>query len=226
MKFTLFIYIVLILASCNFEKNEGVGPKSAHPLVNYFYPYDSSARIYCYRNVTDGISEEFHRVYGYKDSKGYHIGVDILSPDGQRLIEAFVYNYDSLDVHLQMETISTGVPKPARIIKKNIFPWNEKSVGVFTSAYPSSQKSLEISQELNRTFLEKINSFLVISNEQRKAVSFKEVRKKRKYFKASNKIQNSDSLETISIFAEGFGLVEFYDKNKKIHFKLEKVITQ
>jgi hypothetical protein len=40
------------------------------------------------------------------------------------------------------------------------------------------------------------------------------------------KKEQSISTTGESIFAEGFGLIEFYSKNKVAHFKLEKVISQ
>lgn len=226
MNYAFIFVITLILISCNSEKPKVETPKSVHPFANYFYPYDSSARIFCYRNISDGLTEEFHRVYGYKDSKGYHIGVDRLTPDGQRLVESLVYNYDSLDVHLQMETFSTGMPKPTLLKKNKLIPWGEKSQSYFSSIYPSRRDSLEINEEWNRTFIKKLDSFVVINNERRKAIVFSETRKKRRYFKLTNKDDNTEIIESTSIFAEGFGLVEFYDKDKKTHYKLEKVITQ
>jgi hypothetical protein len=42
----------------------------------------------------------------------------------------------------------------------------------------------------------------------------------------TSKTIQSISTEGESIFAEGFGLIEFYSKNKIAHFKLEKVISQ
>jgi hypothetical protein len=112
-------------------------------------------------------------------------------------------------------------------LKKNkLIPWGEKSQSYFSSIYPSRRDSLEINEEWNRTFIKKLDSFVVINNERRKAIVFSETRKKRRYFKLTNKDDNTEIIESTSIFAEGFGLVEFYDKDKKTHYKLEKVITQ
>ena len=38
--------------------------------------------------------------------------------------------------------------------------------------------------------------------------------------------ENSKSVTRISYFSKGFGLVEWHSLNKKVHFRLEQVLTQ
>jgi hypothetical protein len=38
--------------------------------------------------------------------------------------------------------------------------------------------------------------------------------------------ENSKSIQRISYFSEGFGLVEWHSLNKKVHYRLEQVLSQ
>ena len=38
--------------------------------------------------------------------------------------------------------------------------------------------------------------------------------------------ESTNQAEMISLFAEGFGLVEWFSKDKKLHFRLEKILYQ
>jgi hypothetical protein len=217
--------ILLVLNSCDSNKSAYTPPKSAHPFANYFYPYDSIPRIYCYRNVANGLDEEFHRIFGIKDSKGHHIIVEKYSPDG-RLIEAFNYNYDSLDV-LQHIVVDRKKHKNSVPLKKNKrLPWNEKDQSIFISEYPSHFDSLIVIDTLKRKISRKNFEHLVLEEETRKSMLVDEIISKTLFNIYTKKTITNLRTEGQSIYSEGFGLVEFYSKNKTVHFKLEKVISQ
>ena len=97
IKCIFFFLSAITIVSCSF--NEQI--KSTHPNAAYFYPIDSIPKIYLYRDVANGLDEEFHRVYSLGDKAGEHIIVERYSSDG-RILEALNYNVDSLDLQDHM----------------------------------------------------------------------------------------------------------------------------
>lgn len=228
MKYVAILGLFMILVACKSDKKtEGVA-KSVHPYANYFYPYDSVPRIYCYRNVANGLDEEFHRIYGVKDKLGHHIVVERYAQDG-RILEALNYNYDSLDIIDHMVVDRNKHKNSVPLLKRTLIPWDEKNESWFWTEYPSQFDSTIIIETTKRKFSKRINDFTVLENEKRKSIAFSYTTKRTLMNIITKK--PSKPLETIGelIFSEGFGLVEFttnYSGKLIEHFKLEKVITQ
>jgi hypothetical protein len=219
------IYLLLLLiASCGLNSKKDSTLNSAHPNINYFYPYDSVPRIYCYRNIANGLDEEFHRIYGIKDSKGHHIVVEKYASTG-RIIEAFNYNYDSLDVIDHMVVNRNNLKTQAVLVKTKLFPFSDAEQTWFASKYAGHIDSTLILDELKRKVQKKNVDYLVMDEEKRKAIYYSDFRRLT-MINIFSKKETSLNTEGFSIFAEGFGLVEFYSKNKIAHYKLEKVLTQ
>ena len=105
IKFIFFFLSAVTIFSCTSNKQI----KSTHPYADYFYPYDTIPKIYLYRDVANGLDEEFHRVYSLGDKAGKHIIVERYSSDG-RILEALNYNLDSLDLqdHMVVNFIFSG----------------------------------------------------------------------------------------------------------------------
>jgi hypothetical protein len=225
MKIAFYLGILLFFFSCKSKNNEAGQAKSFHPYVNYFYPYDSTPRIYCYRNVANGLDEEFHRIYAIKDKKGHHIVVEKYASNG-RIIEALNYNYDSLTIIDHMVVDRNNHKNSVPVIKKKLIPWNDKEETWFWSEYPSHFDSTVVVEELKRKVIKKNVNYTVLEDETRKAIVFGDFRRKTLKNIFTSKTLQSISTEGESIYAEGFGLIEFYSKNKVAHFKLEKVISQ
>lgn len=74
---------------------------SKNPNAAYFYPLDTVPKIYHYRDIANGLDEEFHRIYTVEDALGPHLIVEVYASDG-RLREAINYNIDSLVVQDHM----------------------------------------------------------------------------------------------------------------------------
>jgi hypothetical protein len=79
--------------------------------------------------------------------------------------------------------------------------------------------------ELKRKVIKENIEYQVLEEEKRKAIVFEDFRRLT-MINIFTKKEQSISTTGESIFAEGFGLIEFYSKNKVAHFKLEKVISQ
>jgi hypothetical protein len=224
MRTVVYIGLLLLIFSCK-SKNNGVDQaKSNHPYVNYFYPYDSTPRIYCYRNIANGLDEEFHRIYAIKDQKGHHIVVEKYASNG-RIIEALNYNYDSLTIIDHMVVDRKNHKTSSILLKNKILPRNKKEQTWFASKYPGHIDSTVILDELKRKVIKENINYQVLEEEKRKAIVFEDFRRLT-MINIFNKKEQSISTTGESIFAEGFGLIEFYSKNKVAHFKLEKVISQ
>lgn len=96
MKYVLVVFgILLALSACEIKQDSKL--VSENPFYRYFYPYDTIPKVYVYRNVAQGLEEEFHRIFSIEDSQGKHTVVELYAEDG-RLLEAMNYNIDSLDV--------------------------------------------------------------------------------------------------------------------------------
>ncbi len=224
MKIIGFVLFVIVIASCRDSSKKQQDLKSVHPYSNYFYPYDSVPRIYCYRNIANGLDEEFHRIYGIKDSKGHHIVVEKYASTG-RIIEAYNYNYDSLNVIDHMVVNRKNLKTQAILVKTKLFPFTDTEQTWFASKYPGHIDSTLILDELKRKVQKKNVDYLVMDEEKRKAIFYSDF-KRLTMVNIFTKKETTISTEATSIFAEGFGLVEFYSNNKFAHFKLEKVLTQ
>jgi hypothetical protein len=224
MKIFSIYLILLFVASCGLNSKKDTTLKSVHPYINYFYPYDSVPRIYCYRNIANGLDEEFHRIYGIKDTKGHHIVVEKYASTG-RIIEAFNYNYDSLTVIDHMVVNRKNLKTQAVLVKTKLFPFSNKEQTWFASKYAGHLDSTLIFDELKRKVQKENVNYMVMDEEKRKSIYFSDFRSLT-LMNIFTKKETNISTESISIFAEGFGLVEFYSKNKIAHFKLEKVLTQ
>jgi hypothetical protein len=227
----LLVFIIgclFLLNSCNSNESTYVPPTSVHPFANYFYPYDSVARIYCYRDVKQGLDEEFHRIFGIKDSKGYHIVVEkyVYYQGDYKMFEAINYNYDSLYVQEYIVVDSLDRTITATIKDNKLFPWKKTEQATFMTGFPSSQKSIDeiksIKTNINQTNID----HLVLGKEKRKSMILDEAVVETFYNIYDKKPITTLSRKGQSIFCEGFGLVEFYSKNKIVHYKLEKVLTQ
>jgi hypothetical protein len=224
MKIGFIIILVLLFISCKSKNNSGEKAKSYHPYANYFYPYDSTPRIYCYRNIANGMDEEFHRIYAIKDQKGHHVVVEKYASNG-RIIEALNYNYDSLTILDHMVVDRKNHKTSSILLKNKIIPNTKKDQTWFASKYPGHLDSTVILDELKRKVIKENIDYPVLEEEKRKAIVFEDFRKLT-LLNIFTKKEQSISTTGESIFAEGFGLVEFYSKNKIAHFKLEKVISQ
>jgi hypothetical protein len=119
MKFVFSCSVLLVLLfSCNSNKLD-----SKNPFAAYFYEVDSIPKIYLYRDIANGLDEQFHRIYKVEDSQGEHIVVEIYSADG-RIIEALNYNVDSLNIMDHMVVNRNNEKTKAELFKDKLIPMN------------------------------------------------------------------------------------------------------
>ncbi|MFN5148106.1 MAG: hypothetical protein ACK46O_12545 [Flavobacteriia bacterium] len=217
--FILFLTLTLILVSCG-SRNESA---SKNPYANYFYEIDSVPKIYLFRDVANGLDEQFHRIYSVSDSKGDHVIVEIYSADG-RILEALNYNVDSLDIMDHMVVNRNGEKTKAEVFKTKVIPMNATDEVWFASRFQGFLDSTLILKEIKRKISGKEIDHEVLGKKVSTIVMKDKIRLTN--FNPFTKKENVLEGEAVNYFSEGYGLVEWHTPNKKVHFKLEKVMPQ
>ena len=217
MRLFYFGILFSVLCSCSNEVSN-----SSHPYAEYFYNYDTAPKVYRYRDVIHGLNEQFHRIYGIEDSEGKHIVVERYVQDG-RLTEAFNFNLDSLNVMDHMVVNALGENEKATLYKDQCLPKLKGEVAKFTSKFSGVTDSTVFLMEVNRELSDiKMRKVLSDSSE---CIKLNE----NAIYTLLNpftKQETQQKLETISYFAEGIGLVEWYDIKQRSHFQLEEILSQ
>ncbi|MFO0495447.1 MAG: hypothetical protein ACK50Y_07955 [Flavobacteriia bacterium] len=214
-----FSFLLLVLASCSNEK----GAQSANPYFKYFYPVDTIPKIYLFRDVAHGLDEQFHRIYALNDSEGQHLIVEVYSADG-RIIEALNYNVDSLDLMDHMVVNRNQEKTKAELFKNKLIPMNDSEEVWFASRFQGFLDSTLILKEIKRKVDggEILHDVLgeevptVIMKDNICLTNFNPFTRKENVLKG----------QAINYFSEGYGIVEWHTPDKKVHYKLEKIMDQ
>lgn len=196
--------------------------KSINPNAAYFYRLQSEPQVYLYRNIVNGLEEEFHRIYTITDQAGNHLIVERYSSDF-RILEALNYNIDSLNVLDHMVVNRFQQKEKALIYKNGLFPMDLNKELWFASKFSGLTDSTVILYEKKRKFQEKKSAFILKKNQ--KTLVFKD-KIIQSVLNPYTRKENVAVAEMQSLFAEGLGLVEWYSKDKKLHFRLEKILSQ
>lgn len=212
------ITCLILLTSCGNQK-----PPSKNPYITYFYEADSVPKIYLFRDIANGLDELFQRIYAVDDSQGNHIVVETYAADG-RIIEALNYNTDSLDVMDHMVVNRTGNKTKAELFKNKLIPMNDREEVWFASRFQGFMDSTLILKEIKR----KISGKEVVHDvlgEKVPAIVMKD-RIRMTNFNPFTKKERVLEGNAINYFAKGYGLVEWFTPDKKVHYRLEKIMTQ
>lgn len=226
MKRLLFSGVLAVLALTMLSLS-GCGKKdtmeSVNPFAKYFYPWDTTIKIYLYRDVAHGLDEQFQRVYCLKDREGKHIVVELYSADG-RIIEAMNYNADSLDVMDHMVVDRNGRKTKAELFKYSYIPMDKTSETYFASRFPGFLDSTLILREVRKKYKQELKDYEVLGEKHPALVTSDHIRMTNlNPFTKRESVLESDAT---FYYAEGYGLTEWHDENKKVHYRLEKIMTQ
>lgn len=196
---------------------------SKNPNVAFFYPLDTIPKIYQYRNIANGLDEEFHRIYTVEDAVGPHLIVEVYAGDG-RLREAINYNIDSLVVQDHMVVNRIQSKEKALLYKNQLFPFDLQKETWFATKFSGVTDSTVILQEVFRRFQTK-KSTSVLAKKKVSALVFQDKIRRTVLNPFTRKEKEVTGIQ-YSIFAEGFGLVAWHNRNKSIHFRLERILSQ
>ena len=196
--------------------------QSQNPNAAFFYPLDTVPKIYHYRDVANGLDEEFHRIYTVEDALGPHLIVEVYAPDG-RLKEAINYNIDSLVVQDHMVVNRFQSKEKALLYKNQLFPFELNKESWFASKFSGVVDSTVILHEVLRNFQSKKTTSVL--NKSVQALYFKDMIR-RTVLNPFTRTEKEVKGQQTSVFAEGYGLVAWYNRNKSIHFRLERKLSQ
>ena len=220
-RFIAFLCFITCLFSCS-ENNVPNSTKDKEiSNASFFYVYDTVPRIYQYREVVNGMFEQFHRVYGVRRGDGNHILVEHFTQDG-RLTETYDYLVDSMLVYDHLVVGVKGDISATSLVKNKMFPLDDQEVQ-FKSIFPGLSEGFVLEYERIR----KLDKF-----ENRNILSKKlECLKLNERIRVSNinvdsKLQNESVNDIVVYFGKFIGLVEWHDKNFKQHYVLEDIMSQ
>ena len=90
--------------------------------LDCFYPIDTIAKIYVYRDIVGGLEEQFHRVQSLITKKGeVHVIVQVYSSD-LRMLETLNYIYPSLELYDHLVANRKKESARAEVFKNKMFP--------------------------------------------------------------------------------------------------------
>lgn len=218
-KSVLFFIGVLFLAACQSDSTD----ESVNPNAAYFYPLDTIPKVYLFRDVANGLDEFFQRIYLLKDSEGSHVIVENYSADG-RITEALNYNIDSLDVIDHMVVNRNGEKTKAEVFKNQLIPFSAGQETWFATRFQGFLDSTLILKEIKRKIIGEEFDFQVL-DEKVPTVKMKD-RVRMTNFNPFTKQETVLEGESINYFAKGYGLIEWHTPDKKVHYRLEKIMKQ
>ncbi|MFM8596605.1 MAG: hypothetical protein ACKOBN_05895 [Flavobacteriales bacterium] len=196
---------------------------SENPQAEYFYPLDTLPKIYLYRDAAKGLEEEFHRIYTVEDAVGPHLIVEIYESDG-RLREAINYNIDSLSVQDHMVVNRLQNKEKALLYKNQLFPFDLKAETWFASKFSGLTDSTVILYEVFRKF-KTTKSAQFMGDQKAKSLYFIDKIRGTTLNPYTRKEAEKIGQRT-SVFAQNIGLVEWYNSDKSVHYRLEKILSQ
>lgn len=214
MKILTYLSIFVVLLSCQ--------QQSRYQNDAYFYPLEKSEYFYVYRDVKNGLEEQIHRIYKVEDSYGEHLVVEVYTGEG-RIIEAYNYLTDSLQLIDHMVVNAQGKKQKADLIKNTYFPLASEET-YFATRFPGFYDSTFILREVKRTKQKEWKEMkLDLLDQEVPVIQFKD-KIRQSLFNPFEHKENVVEGIAFSYYAKGMGLVEWHDKNKKIHYKLEQVL--
>ncbi len=217
MKFLFVLLCSCLVLSCDNDS-------SKNELAEYFYPQKDESVFYIYRDKSNPLSEEVHRIFTISDSKGDHIVVEIYTGEG-RILEAYNYNMDSLTLDDHMVVNGDLIKTKADLLKTHLYPMNLSDEAYFATRFQGFYDSTFILKEVKRKAAKKPLIELSVMDEKVEAIVFDdEIRQT--LFNPFTQKENVLEGKAKTYFAKGYGLVEWHDVKKKHHFVLEQVFNE
>ena len=212
----------LFLISCSEKKDKKIqGNSTVVSNQSFFYPYDTVPKIYQYREIKNGMYEQFHRVYGITRTNGRHILLETFTQDG-RLTETYDFLLDSMVVYDHLVVGATGDIQPAVVNKNKLFPLDGKETH-FNSQFSGVTDAFVIAYDSRRRF----NAFTKRDILSKKVDCMKLI----ETLTVTNRddklaLKNETSIDIVRYYGKSIGLVEWHDVSDNQHYILEDIITQ
>lgn len=218
MRLLAILSLLLTIASCSDNK------KSTSDYEEFFYPINKETSFYVYRDIKNGLNEQIHRVYTLEDSYGEHLIVEVYTGDG-RIIEAYNYNTDSLNLIDHMVVNAQGKKQKAELLRNTYFPADAETEAYMASRFPGIYDSTFILREVKRKVAKNPTTSADVMGDKMDVLVCND------YIRQSmfNPFQHKENVvegHAKAYFAKGLGLVEWFDEKDNIHFKLEQVLDE
>lgn len=220
----LFVMLVAVttFTSCGGWSN-GNSSKEARKTTDYFFPTDSlKPYIYVYADINRPVDEKFYRVYTLQTANKHHLVVERFNANF-RITEGYTYDIDDeFKVVDHMVTDAQGKKRQASLTEVSMFPTSFESEARFVSDFPAHIDSLMgvykstkvVVDSMDYELLGKNTRAIVVNDEVTLSFVHPKTRK-----------GSSNSVEIQRVYAKGFGLTEWYTADKKVHYKLKRVLS-
>lgn len=218
-----FLFTITMLASCGNDKLEGEQESESLAVTDYFFPSDSLAPyIYVYSNEKNPIEEELFRIYKLETPGKNHLVVEKFNSNF-RIKEGFTYDLDSnLSIVDHMIVDGQGLKRQANLTETNLYPNELNDTSLFISDFPAHLDSMmgvyKSKKTIEDTFVYEIFGEKTNALEIKDEVTLSFVNP---YIQKGS----SNTVEIRRIYAQGYGLTEWFTPDKKIHFKLKRILT-
>lgn len=226
-----FLYTLLVVAalsgatSCSHDsQDEAKLGNDQIDYSNYFFPTDSlKPYIYVYHDENKPLDDKIYRIYRLKSPKKEHLVIEKFNPNF-RITEAFSYDLeDSLKIVDHMIVDGEGSKRKSKVTASRHFPINNVDRALFISDFPAHIDSLigiyksskkVISDGFEYSLFDQTTEAIKVEDEI--TLSF---------VNPTTQKGSSNSVKVTRVYAEGYGMTEWYTEDKKIHYRLKRVLS-
>ncbi len=222
----LFSVLILLSFGCGGDSSESnitASEDQKDRIRDYFFPSDSlNPYIYVYADENRPVDEKFYRIFRLKTKDKNDLIVERYNAEF-RITEGFTYDLDdNLSISDHMIVDAQGKKRQAKLTSSSLYPVNEDDEAVFISDFPAHIDSLVGVYKSKKTVEERFD--YEIFGEKTKAIKvLDEVTLS--FVNPFNEKGSSNTVEIYRVYAKGFGLTEWYTVDQKIHFKLQRILS-
>lgn len=226
-----FLHILLILpvlsciTSCNQKEQSATDEDDGQrEYSDYFFPSDSlEPYIYVYADENKPVDEKFYRVYKLNTPEKEHVVVERYNASF-RITEGYTYDLkDELKIVDHMIVDANGKKRKANVTEPNLYPSNEDGQSLFISDFPAHIDSMIGVYKSNKKVVNEGMDYGILGHST-EAIKIKD-EVTLSFVNPFTEKGSSNKVEILRIYAKGLGLTEWYTKDKKIHFKLKRILS-
>ena len=224
MKYLNIFLLAMLTISTISCSNEGAEKnESDSDLTEYFFPSDSvKPYVYVYAEENNPIDEKIYRIYHLSTPDKEHLIVERYKPNF-RITEGYTHDLAAdLNVVDHMVVDAQGMKRKAHITENSWFPTTDDDVSVFISDFPAHLDSLICVYKSKKSHVNSMD--YKILGEETKAIEISD-ETTYSFVDPDSQKGSSNTIEIIRIYAKGFGLTEWYTKDKRIHYKLKRILS-
>jgi len=143
-----------------------------------------------------------------------------------RIIEAYNYNEDSLNLVDHMVVDRDGKKRQSELFKNTLFPMDMKDETYFVSRFPGVMDSTLILEERQRKVREvKPKQEITVMGKKQQALVIED-NYRTTIFNPITRQESELNGRNYAYYVEGIGLVRWHDMNNKSDFVLQEIISE